>query len=1591
MRILFCTGSSATYMAPPRLADEQINCGPDWLDADIGGYVTARNTPLGEFDLAAIAERLPSDQQPEAVVCLVDASWRSMPRNLRAFRCPKVLLIADTHHLNTPISGMIRYAQSEPFDRIVFLYDRHHWDFFAAAGLKPLYWFPGLTFPHDDKAVAAARDSAPRESQIAFVGQTGICHPRRINLLSQLNAHHIPLAAKAVSQREGLGFYGSSLVGFNSSLNGDLNLRIFEILASGAMLLTDELAPASGSNEIWQPGRELVTYATPVELVEKARHAMSHPEETRSIGAAGARWFDEHFSAQARRTAFQKLVGDGVAPALFARPVAPAISVAPSSASLGARLISGYEYVQELHRTLDRVVVGLDESVPEAFAQSCATLPRLIVRRGMPASGTRVDFLVIGRQNFNSATLATAIHVWSWDDAGADRVALVRRCSSMGLSLVNPTLLIFSRQHVNTHTNEGAVALVRLEQGSYEDAYALAEIELKKNPRSVDALLVMLDLAQEKGNASMGQLALGKLRAFVPHHPRVRQLAATAVNPHQPKRAGRLLRVARSLLERQRWAEAGTFAREVLTLEPRSAEAYFVIGCMAAHGPEPEQSIRVLGRATELNPACLDQWRELARVLRRLGRNADALAAMIHVSSLEPDDLDHQLALSEVALEVGHGAIACNALERAAELSPGHSLIARWMPRARQRWADCRYDEPRDLLLSHVEVTRLQGTGVLLERFFPDASTFVTVRSRSLYKGVVNFGGEHFSMDLPGLNEASRRAILERLLAPYNFRRILSVPFFPSDFMHAVAAREITGAPLCTYVMDDQVLHSCEVPAALARRLFAASDVRLAISPEMIREYTAWFGFSFGLLPPVVTTRSNEVPNDWTAARGNPRHCVMVGNIWSAKHFEQLRTFSRAAQLKIDWFGNSKVAWLPQDQRTLEADGIYCQGFLPEEQLAHRLANYPFVLLPSGRLDGTEDNEWLTRLSLPSRMVFILTKTFTPMLVLGSAKTAAARFVNQFGLGLSSNYEPADAQEKIAELTAPARRAELTANARRIALSFLMPDCGDWIWHSLAAKTPQPTPFDALYSDGDHLSRENTASPGLAQPGNASVAITASAIGSSRESEDTNARVGISLDSQVAEIVSKLSDYALHDRYLPADEPRQRADVRGAVLFLHEALLALGSLPVRLLAVERLAILVKNHRGVIVTWAELLEQSGQKEEAAAKARQALSLYYDDVYTQTLFVRCVGDVNYHTDAKDRFCPHPFENFEIYKDGSVFPCNCTQVPFAIGNAHTQTADEIWQSPQARAVRESILDGSFRFCSPMTCWQRFNLPKKSEQPERFAQLKKIGVDGKQTPKHLNLSYDLSCNLSCPSCRNSTIMATQADRQKLDAVRDRIVLPLLESKNAESVYITGSGDAFGSPHFRGILKQLCDPRFAHVDITLGTNGQLITPRLWEEFEPLHARFRDITISIDGATPETYERLRRGSTWEKLLRTMGVLEQARRTGVIRRVMVNMVVQQQNFLEMRPLLELCKSWAVDGIRFYRIRQWGNVFPGAFMNSDVANPLHPKYPELMAELAHPAFANPIVDQYDMYALIRQAQDGAPPVANLQCDEVPLLSI
>jgi glycosyltransferase involved in cell wall biosynthesis len=444
MRALFLTGSPARYMAPPQLAAEQIVAGPDWPDAqDLEGKWLSLRTPVGEYDLATILAKIPAAQRPDVVIALVDASWRNQPRNLAAFRGPKALLVADTHHLDSPLIGMFRYAATEPYDRIVFLYDRHHMGFFRSAGFRNLYWFPGLTFPHDDAAVKAAR-GRKREKRIAFVGQAGKFHPQRARLLGALEARRLPVDQRPLPQREALGFYGGSLLGFNASLNGDLNLRVFEILASGAALLTDRLAPESGLLELFADGGDLLTYGSGSELAECAAHALAHPQQTAAVGAAGAAWFDTHFHAAKRRADFERLLVDGVAVPAFDTPVLGTTRVFfGGDTTQLLRTMMVYEGLQELHRREEKVRVVLTPGTDPDIAEACRTLPRVEVERG-PVT-TPADLAIFTRDDELVPATVAAPRIWCADALPEEFSVLNDYFAPVGFAPVSQDVAVLCR------------------------------------------------------------------------------------------------------------------------------------------------------------------------------------------------------------------------------------------------------------------------------------------------------------------------------------------------------------------------------------------------------------------------------------------------------------------------------------------------------------------------------------------------------------------------------------------------------------------------------------------------------------------------------------------------------------------------------------------------------------------------------------------------------------------------------------------------------------------------------------------------------------------------------------------------------------------------------------------------------------------------------------------------------------------------------------------------------------------------------------------------------------------------------------------
>jgi hypothetical protein len=373
-----------------------------------------------------------------------------------------------------------------------------------------------------------------------------------------------------------------------------------------------------------------------------------------------------------------------------------------------------------------------------------------------------------------------------------------------------------------------------------------------------------------------------------------------------------------------------------------------------------------------------------------------------------------------------------------------------------------------DAVVSHIEVNDRHGVGVVLRMLFADRPDVLAVRSRDFFGGDNQIGDRAVRIDHDGDRVAAFLTVA-RALSGVRVRRVLCVPYFPADVWNGLVMKYLFGAPLCVYVMDDQSIHTDGIPTPLMAEALRAADLRLAISQEMAHAYEAKFGQKFWLVPPVVSpafipsTPPRPTPELLRTGTG-----VLVGNVWSARWLQMLRAAVRGAGATLHWFGDDKPGGVPLDRAALAADGIVHQGFLPDQgEFVARLRRYPYAVLATSPLDGDAADESpgaraIARLSLPSRLPFLLAATHVPVVVLGSPETTAARFVQRFDLGGVCPYAAGEFRDAIHSVLEPGRHADIRGRAARLAPGFSAAPVVDWIWASLEHGWPVDDRFEEL-------------------------------------------------------------------------------------------------------------------------------------------------------------------------------------------------------------------------------------------------------------------------------------------------------------------------------------------------------------------------------------------------------------------------------------------------------------------------------------------------------------------------------------------------
>ncbi|MCL6588574.1 MAG: radical SAM protein [Firmicutes bacterium] len=332
-----------------------------------------------------------------------------------------------------------------------------------------------------------------------------------------------------------------------------------------------------------------------------------------------------------------------------------------------------------------------------------------------------------------------------------------------------------------------------------------------------------------------------------------------------------------------------------------------------------------------------------------------------------------------------------------------------------------------------------------------------------------------------------------------------------------------------------------------------------------------------------------------------------------------------------------------------------------------------------------------------------------------------------------------------------------------------------------------------------------------------------------------------------------------------------------------------------------------------------------------------------------------------------CLIPFTLLGVHPQGEWY--SCCPLWSKLGSAgkwsdKPNALMDIWNSEIMQQIRRAVLDDelekvcNFEYCLyAMLSEYRDLEAQKNDDPNFNHTIDQI-IAGKtilDTPPNVfHVSNSGRCNLNCVMCEAKTLKEDDLFNEKLFTRIIPSILPTLSR-----ISLQGYGEALFNPHSRRFLQTLDASRYPHLKIQLFTNGLLFGPKLWETIK--HNCFEYVSVSIDAASKETYEKIRRNGNWDILRKNLEFISELKRQNVFN-FAINFIVMKSNYREMKDFAELGLRLGCDRICFQKI--WGTTDVRENINFTHNRKIFAEVGEILAD---PIFSRPEVDttQIDEY--------------------------
>jgi len=214
-------------------------------------------------------------RRPDLIVQIDDLGRRTF-WGLRDCKISSVYWAIDSHRPKYKFQlAIARY-----FD-LVFVAQKDYVEIFRRVN-KSSFWLPLACEREIHKDLQMDRDY-----DIVFVGNLNPrWHLDRVRLLRRLSEKFNVKAFEGVYGEEMARVYSRAKIVFNKSVGNEVNMRVFEAMACGAMLLTDDIE--DGMKDLFVDREHLVLYKE-YNIEDLAAYYLEHDQEREEIAREGQR------------------------------------------------------------------------------------------------------------------------------------------------------------------------------------------------------------------------------------------------------------------------------------------------------------------------------------------------------------------------------------------------------------------------------------------------------------------------------------------------------------------------------------------------------------------------------------------------------------------------------------------------------------------------------------------------------------------------------------------------------------------------------------------------------------------------------------------------------------------------------------------------------------------------------------------------------------------------------------------------------------------------------------------------------------------------------------------------------------------------------------------------------------------------------------------------------------------------------------------------------------------------------------------------------------------------------------------------------